>query len=45
MDWTKRCRLLLIALALCATGCNTLRGIGQDIKKGGEAIENAARRG
>lgn len=38
-------RLLLIALALNLAGCNTIRGIGQDIKKGGEKIEDAARRG
>lgn len=36
--------LLLLALA-CAgamTGCNTMEGAGQDIQRGGEAIEDAA---
>ncbi|MFN7695747.1 MAG: entericidin A/B family lipoprotein [Burkholderiales bacterium] len=36
-------RLLLIAFALSLlSACNTLRGVGQDIKKTGEVIENAA---
>ncbi|MDP2105151.1 MAG: entericidin A/B family lipoprotein [Desulfobulbaceae bacterium] len=26
------------------TGCSTLRGVGQDIEKGGEAIQRAATR-
>ena len=34
-------------IALCAafalSGCNTVRGIGQDIGKAGGAIENAAK--
>jgi predicted small secreted protein len=37
-------KTLLIALA-CAfvlAGCNTVEGLGKDIKKGGEAIEKAA---
>ncbi len=38
----------LVALAVCgmastcALGCNTFRGAGKDIQRGGEAIENAA---
>jgi|CXWL01.1.fsa_nt_gi predicted small secreted protein len=32
----------LIALSFLAA-CNTLEGMGQDIKKGGAAIENMAR--
>ncbi|MGQ5522510.1 entericidin A/B family lipoprotein [Chitinimonas sp. PSY-7] len=39
-------RLALIVLAaligLQLTACNTMQGIGKDIKKGGEAIERAA---
>ena len=31
---------LACAIALCA--CNTVEGLGKDIKKGGEAIEKAA---
>lgn len=31
-----------IGLAVLLAGCNTLRGMGQDIEKGGEAIQKAA---
>jgi predicted small secreted protein len=31
-----------IAAALALSGCNTLEGLGKDIKKGGETIEKAA---
>ncbi len=36
--------LLLLALACVGamTGCNTIEGAGQDIQRGGEAIEDAA---
>jgi entericidin B len=37
---------LLVAVAVLFVislgGCNTIRGVGKDIKKGGEAIEKAA---
>lgn len=33
---------LLLALFVVA-GCNTVEGIGKDLKKGGEKIEKAAR--
>jgi predicted small secreted protein len=34
---------VLSAIALGAlAGCNTMEGLGKDIKKGGEAIEKAA---
>tara|TARA_R110001592_G_scaffold230918_2_gene487939 strand:+ start:726 stop:863 length:138 start_codon:yes stop_codon:yes gene_type:complete len=33
---------IALLLVLSVTGCNTLRGVGKDIKKGGEAIEKAA---
>ncbi len=32
----------LLALVL-ASGCNTIAGVGKDIKKGGEAIEKAVK--
>ena len=32
---------ILIAAALTLAGCNTVRGIGQDIEKAGSAIERA----
>lgn len=33
--------LLLIA-GVVANGCNTVKGAGKDIQKGGEAVEDAA---
>jgi predicted small secreted protein len=36
-------RLLLAAFATCLlAGCNTIEGVGKDIKKGGEVIEKTA---
>jgi entericidin B len=32
--------LILLSVALLA-GCNTVRGIGKDIEKGGEALQRA----
>ena len=37
----KHIALILIA-AFALTACNTMEGMGKDIKKGGEAIEKAA---
>ncbi|WP_151634182.1 entericidin A/B family lipoprotein [Noviherbaspirillum aerium] len=34
--------LLLSALALA--GCNTVQGVGKDVKKVGEVVESAAKR-
>ena len=39
-------RWIIAALALSAVvlaGCNTVQGMGKDIKKAGESIEKAAR--
>ena len=33
----------VILAALFAAGCNTIQGVGKDVKKGGEAIEKAAK--
>jgi len=33
----------LIACVLVIGACNTMEGVGKDIKKGGEAIEKAAK--
>ncbi len=33
---------VLICVTLAITGCNTVSGIGKDIKKAGSAIERAA---
>jgi predicted small secreted protein len=35
--------LSLVSLVLILAGCNTIRGIGQDIEKAGSAIEKSAR--
>ena len=37
-------RLGLIAALVALAGCNTMRGIGQDIEKLGSTIEGAARK-
>lgn len=39
----KKTIALIAALALALAGCNTIRGIGQDIEKGGEAIQKASK--
>ena len=33
----------IIAAVLVLAGCNTMEGVGKDVKKGGEAIEKAAK--
>ncbi|WP_311065850.1 entericidin A/B family lipoprotein [Halomonas sp. DWK9] len=33
---------LLLATLLVISGCNTVRGMGQDIEQGGEAIQRSA---
>ena len=33
----------LVVAALLVAGCNTMQGVGKDVKKGGEAIEKAAK--
>lgn len=41
-------RLIAAALAACMlavlAGCNTIEGMGQDIQKAGDSIENAAKK-
>jgi predicted small secreted protein len=40
----KSLSLLLIALSLTAlAGCNTVRGVGQDIQRAGSAIERSVK--
>lgn len=34
--------ILFLALLSCVTGCNTVRGVGQDVEGGGKAIERSA---
>ena len=36
--------LLVLCAGLLLTGCNTFRGVGQDVQKAGSAIENAAKK-
>lgn len=35
---------LLLAASFALAGCNTIKGMGQDIQKAGQTIEGAARR-
>ena len=35
---------LALALSLGLVACNTVKGVGQDIKKAGEAIEGASKK-
>jgi entericidin A len=39
----KKLLMMLAAVALLA-GCNTFQGVGKDMRKAGEKIENAARK-
>ncbi|GCL66188.1 entericidin A/B family lipoprotein [Pseudaquabacterium pictum] len=36
--------VIAIAAVLALSACNTIKGVGQDIKKAGETIEGAARK-
>lgn len=36
--------LLLLAIFLALTGCNTVKGVGQDLQKAGSAIEGSAKK-
>ncbi len=36
--------LITLSFLLALTGCNTVRGIGQDIGSAGAVIENAAKK-
>ena len=35
--------ILLLILTFAGAGCNTVRGIGKDIEKGGEAIQKSTK--
>ncbi len=35
---------LVLSLAIAVAGCNTVRGMGQDLQKAGEKIEDAAKK-
>ncbi len=34
--------LIMIATLLLVSGCNTIRGAGEDIERGGEALQRSA---
>jgi predicted small secreted protein len=36
-------KVIMILVLFILTGCNTVAGIGKDIKRGGEAVERVAR--
>ena len=36
--------LLAVAFSFALAGCNTMQGMGQDIQKAGEKIEDAAKK-
>ncbi len=36
--------VLMAAFAMAVVGCNTVRGVGQDVQKAGEKIEGAAKK-
>jgi predicted small secreted protein len=36
--------LLALSFALMLAGCNTVRGMGQDVQKAGSAIEDAVKK-
>jgi len=39
----KKLIVLMISLFVLA-GCNTIQGVGKDVKKAGEVVENAAKK-
>lgn len=41
---TTRLILLLLAVAFALSACNTVQGMGKDIKKAGEKIEDTAKK-
>ena len=36
--------LLVLVAAFVLSGCNTVEGVGKDLKQGGEAIERAVKK-
>jgi len=42
----RKANMILLALvaAFLLSGCNTVEGVGKDLKKGGEAIERAGKK-
>ena len=44
MKWLKltAATLAFVIAVISVSGCNTIRGVGRDLQKGGQAIEDAA---
>lgn len=43
MRWKQGIALAVIAaFTMCAAGCNTMKGVGRDVKRSGEGIEKTA---
>ena len=40
----KTATLIVLALTFVLAGCNTVKGMGQDVQRAGSAIENAAKK-
>ena len=40
----KMFHVLVLSLALVSAGCNTIKGVGKDIQKAGETIEDSAKK-
>jgi predicted small secreted protein len=36
--------LFTLSLVLTLTGCNTVQGVGQDVQKAGQVLEDAAKK-
>ncbi|MCW5653242.1 entericidin A/B family lipoprotein [Hydrogenophaga sp.] len=36
--------LLIASFVLALAGCNTVQGVGQDIQRGGQVLEDAAKK-
>lgn len=36
--------LILTSLSLLLTGCNTVAGVGKDVQRGGQVLEDAAKK-
>ena len=45
MSTLRRCMWLSVpALALASAGCNTVKGVGKDLQRAGQKIEDAAKK-
>ncbi len=39
LQWTLA---MVVAMAVAMAGCNTMRGFGRDVERGGERVQDAA---